>query len=76
MENRRVPIGEKGQIVIPVRMRRAFGLELGKIVILEEREDGIMLKPEPDPRAFVEGFVSAPKKPPSMKSPGEKDSTK
>ena len=32
-------------VVIPVRMRRRFGLEEGSLVIAEETEDGILIRP-------------------------------
>lgn len=32
-------------MVIPARMRRRFGLEEGSLVIAEETEDGILIRP-------------------------------
>ena len=38
-------VGKRGAVVIPAKLRRRFGLEEGMLVIAEEREDGILLRP-------------------------------
>lgn len=38
-------IGKRGVVVIPARLRRRFGLEEGSLVIAEETEDGILIRP-------------------------------
>jgi AbrB family looped-hinge helix DNA binding protein len=38
-------IGKRGTIVIPAALRRRFALEEGATVIIEEREDGVSLRP-------------------------------
>ena len=38
-------MGKRGAIVVPVRMRRKFGIEEGSLVIAEERDDGILIRP-------------------------------
>lgn len=38
-------IGKRGTVVIPSKLRRRYGLEEGTMVIAEEREDGILLRP-------------------------------
>lgn len=38
-------IGKRGVVVIPAQMRRRFGLEEGSLVIAEETEEGILLRP-------------------------------
>ncbi len=38
-------IGKRGSFVIPAALRRRFGLHDGSLVIAEEREDGILLRP-------------------------------
>ena len=38
-------IGKKGVFTIPVAMRRRFGLQDGSLVIAEERDEGILLRP-------------------------------
>jgi AbrB family looped-hinge helix DNA binding protein len=43
METRK--IGRNGTLVIPARLRRRFGLQEGGIVVLEETENGISIRP-------------------------------
>jgi AbrB family looped-hinge helix DNA binding protein len=38
-------IGKRGVVVIPARMRRRFGLEEGSLVIAEETDEGILIRP-------------------------------
>lgn len=38
-------IGKRGTVVIPARIRRHFGLNEGSLVITEEREDGVLIRP-------------------------------
>ena len=38
-------IGKKGVFTIPATMRRRFGLLDGSLVIAEERDEGILLRP-------------------------------
>ncbi|MEX1182066.1 MAG: AbrB/MazE/SpoVT family DNA-binding domain-containing protein [Gemmatimonadota bacterium] len=38
-------IGKRGTLVIPVSLRRRFGLTEGDAVIAEETEDGILIRP-------------------------------
>jgi AbrB family looped-hinge helix DNA binding protein len=38
-------VGKRGSIVMPARLRRKFGIEEGGLVIAEEREDGILIRP-------------------------------
>ena len=38
-------VGKRGTIVVPARMRRKFGIEEGSLVIAEERDDGILIRP-------------------------------
>lgn len=38
-------VGKRGTIVVPARMRRKFGIEEGSLVIAEEREDGVLIRP-------------------------------
>jgi len=38
-------IGRNGTLVIPARLRRRFGLQEGGMVVLEETEDGISIRP-------------------------------
>jgi AbrB family looped-hinge helix DNA binding protein len=43
MESARV--GKRGAIIVPARLRKRFGIEEGSIVIAEEQEDGILIRP-------------------------------
>jgi AbrB family looped-hinge helix DNA binding protein len=38
-------IGRRGTIVIPAALRRRYGLEEGATVVIEEREDGLAVRP-------------------------------
>jgi len=38
-------VGKRGTVVVPARMRRKFGIEEGSLVIAEEREDGVLIRP-------------------------------
>lgn len=38
-------VGKRGTIVIPAGLRRRYGIEEGAMLIAEEREDGILLRP-------------------------------
>jgi len=41
-------IGKNGTLVIPVKLRRRFGLNEGSLVILDATEDGVNLRPAMD----------------------------
>jgi len=38
-------VGKRGTVVIPAPLRRRFGLEEGSLVIAEEREEGVLIRP-------------------------------
>ena len=38
-------VGKRGAVVIPARMRRKFGIEEGRLVVAEERPEGILIRP-------------------------------
>lgn len=38
-------VGKRGTVVVPARLRRKFGIQEGSLVVVEEREDGILLRP-------------------------------
>jgi len=38
-------VGKRGAIVVPARLRKRFGIEEGSIVLAEERDDGILIRP-------------------------------
>ncbi|OGP55763.1 MAG: AbrB family transcriptional regulator [Deltaproteobacteria bacterium RBG_13_61_14] len=37
-------VGKRGAIVIPAKLRRRFGIEEGDLVIVEEREEGVLIR--------------------------------
>jgi len=45
MNAQAVPIGKRGTIVIPANLRRRFGFDEGSIVITEEKENGLLIRP-------------------------------
>lgn len=38
-------IGKRGTVVVPAELRREYGLEEGTLVIVERREEGLLLRP-------------------------------
>lgn len=38
-------VGKRGTIVLPASLRRRYGIEEGSMVLMEEREDGILIRP-------------------------------
>ncbi len=38
-------MGRRGTVVLPARLRRKYALGEGTLVIVEEREEGLMLRP-------------------------------
>ncbi len=38
-------MGKRGTIVVPAKLRKRYGLDEGSLIITEEREDGILLRP-------------------------------
>jgi len=38
-------LGKRGTLVVPAAIRRRFGLEEGSLVLVEEHEDGILIRP-------------------------------
>ncbi len=40
-----VRVGKRGTVVIPAETRRNFGLSEGEMLVMEERSDGLLLKP-------------------------------
>lgn len=43
-----ITIGKKGVVVIPASLRRRYGLEEGSLIIAEETEEGILIRPAGD----------------------------
>jgi len=38
-------VGKRGAIVVPAKLRKRFGIEEGSVVIAEETEGGILIRP-------------------------------
>jgi AbrB family looped-hinge helix DNA binding protein len=38
-------VGKRGAVVVPARLRRKFGIQEGRLVIAEERPEGILIRP-------------------------------
>ena len=38
-------VGKRGAIIVPAKLRKRFGIEEGTLVIAEEKEDGILIRP-------------------------------
>ncbi len=38
-------MGKLGTVVIPPELRRRFGMEEGALVVAEQREDGVLIRP-------------------------------
>lgn len=38
-------VGKRGAIVVPARLRRKFGIREGSLVVAEERQEGILIRP-------------------------------
>lgn len=45
MESEVSKVGKRGAIVIPAKLRRRFGIEEGSLIVAEEREDGVLIRP-------------------------------
>ena len=45
MVARAIILGQRGTLTIPQQLRRAFGLRDGSLLVLEQREDGILIRP-------------------------------
>jgi AbrB family looped-hinge helix DNA binding protein len=37
-------VGKRGTIIIPARLRRRFGIEEGSLIIIEEKEEGVLIR--------------------------------
>ena len=40
-----VKVGKRGTVVIPAKLRRRLGLEEGSLATIEEREEGVLIRP-------------------------------
>ncbi|MHA1616195.1 MAG: AbrB/MazE/SpoVT family DNA-binding domain-containing protein [Candidatus Njordarchaeales archaeon] len=50
----RLKVGPKGQIIIPKPLREAYNIREGGTVIIEPREDGILIKRMKSPEELVQ----------------------
>ena len=54
-------IGEKGQVVIPVDIRKMLKLRTGEKVVFEVKGDEVLIKSEKSPEEFLKDFLNVPK---------------
>ena len=54
-------IGEKGQVVIPVDIRRMLKLRTGEKVVFEVKGHEVLIKSELSPEEFLKDFLNVPK---------------
>lgn len=45
MEKQTIKLGRRGTVVIPATIRRAYRFEEGSPIIVESRQDGVLLRP-------------------------------
>lgn len=45
MTTRTTKIGKRGAVIVPADLRRKYGLDVGSLVIVERRADGLLLRP-------------------------------
>ena len=50
----RVRVGPKGQIVIPKALRDAYNIREGGEIIIEPRDDGILIRKKMDPEEVID----------------------
>jgi len=50
-------VGPKGQIVIPDSIRKAFGIKPGSSVIIELKDEEIVIRPDLKPDEFIEYYT-------------------
>ena len=49
----KLKVGEKGQILIPKVLRDKYGVKEGAFVLLEPRDDGLLVRGRPPPAAVL-----------------------
>ncbi len=47
MTHEPIKVGKKGTVVIPAELRRKFGLVEGTLAAVEERDEGVLIRPVP-----------------------------
>jgi len=38
-------VGKRGSVIIPARLRKRFGIQEGSLVVAEERDEGVLIRP-------------------------------
>lgn len=38
-------VGKRGTVVLPARLRRKYGMQEGSLVVVDERPEGVLLRP-------------------------------
>lgn len=54
-------VGEKGQVVIPIDIRKMLKLRSGEQVVFEVRGDEVSIKSQQTPEEFIKDFFNVPK---------------
>jgi len=54
----KIKVDTKGRVVIPQSVREKMGITEGTLISVEEREDGILLRPIHEKRKTIEDFYS------------------
>lgn len=55
-------VGPKGQVVIPKDVRDSLGIKNGSSIILEVKEDSVVIKPEKPAEQAVKDYTSVVKR--------------
>ncbi|WP_263353967.1 AbrB/MazE/SpoVT family DNA-binding domain-containing protein [Acidicapsa acidisoli] len=50
-------VGKRGTVVIPAKLRKRYKLDEGSPMLIEEREDGILMRPAITPTIEVEIYT-------------------
>lgn len=54
-------VGEKGQVVIPIDIRKMLKIKNGEQIIFEVKGNEVNIKPEQSPEEFIKDFFNVPK---------------
>jgi bifunctional DNA-binding transcriptional regulator/antitoxin component of YhaV-PrlF toxin-antitoxin module len=52
-----VVMGKRGTVVVPVNIRKRYRLDEGSPMLIEEREEGILMRPMPNTQPGVEIYT-------------------
>jgi len=53
-----IKVDSKGRVVIPQSVREKMEIKEGTLILIEERDDGILLKPVQEKKRKIEDFYS------------------